>query len=61
MKKDIVRLGIALALFAAGACVALAMVYTITEPTIAGHEARQLEESLQDLFPEADADRKSVV
>lgn len=55
MKKDILRLGLALALFAAGACVALAVVYTITAPTIAGHEARQLEESLRDLFPEADA------
>jgi Na+-translocating ferredoxin:NAD+ oxidoreductase subunit G len=54
MKKDILKLGTALALFAAGACVALAMVYTITAPTIAGHEARQLEESLKDLFPEAD-------
>lgn len=55
MKKDILKLGTALALFAASACVALALVYTITEPTIAGLEAKQLEESLQDLFPEADA------
>lgn len=54
MKKDILKLGTSLVLFAASACVALAMVYTITAPTIAGHEARQLEESLKDLFPEAD-------
>lgn len=55
MKKDIFKLGLALALFAAGACVALALVYTVTGPVIAGHEQRQLQESLQDLFPHADA------
>lgn len=54
MKKDIMRLGLALALFAAGACVALALVYTVTEPTIAGLEREQLEASLKDLFPGAD-------
>lgn len=55
MKKDILRLGLALSLFAAGACAALAVVYTVTGPTIAGHERKQLEASLTDLFPEADA------
>ena len=55
MKKDILRLGLALSLFAAGACAALAVVYTVTGPTIAGHERKQLEASLSDLFPEADA------
>jgi Na+-translocating ferredoxin:NAD+ oxidoreductase subunit G len=54
MKKDIIKLGLALALFAAGACVALAMVYTITKPAIDGHEARNLAASLKDIFPEAD-------
>jgi electron transport complex protein RnfG len=55
VKKDILRLGIALALFAAGACAALAVVYTVTEPTIAGLEREQLKASLQDLFPDADS------
>lgn len=55
MKKDILKLGLALALFAAGACVALAMVYAVTKPAIEGHEARNLEASLKEIFPEADA------
>lgn len=55
MKKDILRLGITLALFAAGACVALAFVYTITGPKIAGLESEQLAASLKELFPEADS------
>lgn len=55
MKKDILRLGIALALFAAGACAALAIVYTVTGPTIARLGQEQLEASLKDLFPDADA------
>ncbi len=55
MKKDILRLGIALALFAAGACAALAVVYTATGPTIARLGQEQLEASLKDLFPDADA------
>lgn len=54
MKKDILRLGLALALFAAGACVALAMVYTVTKPAIDGHEAKNLQRSLADLFPAAE-------
>lgn len=55
MKKDILRLGLALGLFAAGACAALAVVYTVTGPTIAGHEQAQLEASLKDLFPAAES------
>jgi electron transport complex protein RnfG len=55
VKKDILRLGIALALFAAGACVALALVYTVTGPTIAGHEREQLQASLKDIFPDAES------
>jgi len=54
MKKDILRLGLSLALFAAGACVALAFVYDVTAPTIAGHAQEQLEASLKELFPEAE-------
>lgn len=53
--KETLKLGLTLALFAAGACVALALVYTVTGPTIEGHEAKQLELSLKDLFPAADA------
>ena len=55
MKKDILRLGISLALYSGFACVALAFVYTITAPTIASHDKEQLELSLRDLFPEADS------
>jgi len=55
VKKDILKLGIALALFAASACVALALVYTVTGPTIAGLAREQLKASLKDIFPEADA------
>ena len=52
--KESLKLGITLALFAAGACVALALVYTVTGPTIEGLEAKQLSESLKSLFPAAD-------
>lgn len=55
MKKDMLRLGLALALFAAGACVALALVYAVTGPTIAGLEEKNLQASLKDLFPDADS------
>lgn len=55
MKKEIFGLGITLCLFAAGACVALSLVYTVTGPTIAGLEQAQLEATLKDLFPEADS------
>lgn len=52
--KMTMKLGITLAIFAAGACVALALVYTVTGPTIEGLAAKQLSESLKGLFPEAD-------
>jgi Na+-translocating ferredoxin:NAD+ oxidoreductase subunit G len=55
VKKDILRLGTVLALYAAAACVALAFVYTVTQPTIAGLEEAQLQASLKDLFPDADS------
>jgi len=55
VKKDILRLGLALAIFAVGACVSLAFVYAVTGPTIAGLEKAQLDAALKDLFPGADA------
>jgi electron transport complex protein RnfG len=55
MKKDILRLGFVLALYAMGACVALALVYTVTQPTIAGLAEAQLKDSLSDLFPDAES------
>lgn len=55
MKKDIFKLGLVLALFAAGACAALAAVHIATKDTIAGHAARNLLASQQDLFPSADS------
>ncbi len=55
--KETLKLGLVLAAFAAGACVALALVYAVTGPTIEGLEAKQLELSLKDLFPAADAFR----
>ncbi len=54
MKKDILRLGFSLAIFAVFSCVALAVVYTITDPTIRGLEAKNLVESQKNLFPDAD-------
>lgn len=56
--KETLKLGLVLAAFAAGACVALALVYSVTGPTIEGLEAKQLELSLKDLFPAADAFRE---
>lgn len=53
MNKNILKLGLSLALFALGACASLALVYTVTQPTIAGHEAKVLQASLSDLFPDA--------
>ncbi len=55
MIKGIVKLGLVLSIFAAAACVALAIVYSITKETIDDQAARQLEESLRGLFPEGDS------
>jgi len=55
VKKEILKLGLALAIYAGIACAALALVYAVTAPTIAGLEQKQLDESLSDLFPEADS------
>jgi electron transport complex protein RnfG len=54
MIKSMFRLGIVLALFASGACVALAVVYNITGPVIKTQEERALNAALKDIFPESD-------
>lgn len=53
--KGITRLGFVLAAFAAAACVALAVVNTVTEEKIAEQARLQLEQSLKGLFPDADS------
>ena len=55
MMKGIMKLGIVLAIFAVAACVALAVVYSITAETIDAQAALQLQESLKGLFPEAES------
>ncbi|MBL8966966.1 MAG: FMN-binding protein [Spirochaetaceae bacterium] len=52
--KDIVKLGLILAAFAAAACVGLAFVNQATEGQIAINQEKQLNESLKGLFPEAE-------
>ncbi|MDX9826459.1 MAG: FMN-binding protein [Spirochaetia bacterium] len=52
--KGSIRLGIALALFAVGACASLAVVYSITKPRIEAQDQMALESSLKDLFPEGE-------
>ncbi len=49
------KLGIVLALFASGACGALAIVYSITGPVIKTQEERALNAALKDIFPTADS------
>jgi electron transport complex protein RnfG len=53
-EPGIVKLGLTLALFAAGACVALAFVYQGTESIIAQRQQADLEAALGALFPGAD-------
>lgn len=53
--KGMIKLGITLALYATAACVALAVVYTITLPVIETRTAAELETALTDLFPESDS------
>ncbi len=54
MMKDIVKLGLVLAAFAAAACVGLAFVNLATEAQIAVNAEKQLNESLSGLFSEAE-------
>ena len=49
--KNMLKLGLVLALYASVACVGLALVYTATEDRIAGHAQRNLEAALAELFP----------
>jgi len=51
--KGNVRLGLVLAAFAAIGCASLAVVYSITGPAIAMQSEKALQESLQEIFPEA--------
>lgn len=52
--KGTLKLGIALALFAVGACAGLAVVYSITKPQIEAQDQLALEASLRDLFPQGE-------
>ena len=54
MMKNMIKLGIVLALFAGIACASLAVVYNITSPEIAKKQAADLKEALKDVFPQAD-------
>ncbi|MDR3170855.1 MAG: FMN-binding protein [Treponema sp.] len=53
--KDMLKLGIVLALYATAACVGLAFVYSGTEKVIAERQAADLNAALQELFPQADS------
>jgi Na+-translocating ferredoxin:NAD+ oxidoreductase subunit G len=55
MNRSNVRLGMILTAFAAIACVGLSFVYAATKDRIAANSTRQLDESLRELFPSADA------
>jgi electron transport complex protein RnfG len=52
--KNMIKLGITLALFAAAACVMLAFVYSGTSNIIARRQQADLEAALKELFPDAD-------
>jgi electron transport complex protein RnfG len=51
---SMMKLGVTLALFAAGACIMLAFVYSGTLPVIEQRQKADLEASLNELFPNAD-------
>lgn len=51
--KGIAKLGLVLAIFSAVACASLAVVYAVTEKTIAVQEEKAFEASLKEIFPEA--------
>jgi electron transport complex protein RnfG len=52
--KQMVKLGLVLALYATAACVGLAFVYAGTRDTIAWREQTALEAALKELFPRSD-------
>lgn len=49
------KLGLVLAIFAAVGCASLAVVYAVTEKAIAMQSQKALNESLKDIFPEAES------
>lgn len=53
-KRKMFVLGAVLAAYATVACVGLAFVYSATKETIEGHEKRDLEAALKQLFPSGD-------
>lgn len=53
--KGITRLGLILAIFAAVGCAALAVVYSVTESAIAMQSEKALNESLKNIFPDAES------
>ncbi|HWR11229.1 MAG TPA: FMN-binding protein [Rectinemataceae bacterium] len=53
--KGITRLGLVLAIFAAVGCAALAVVYSVTESAIAMQSEKALNESLKNIFPDAES------
>jgi electron transport complex protein RnfG len=53
--KNMLKLGLILACFAAAACVGLALVYNATKEIIAQRSQADLEAALKDLFPNAGA------
>lgn len=52
--KEMLKLGLALALFASVACVCLSLVNLVTEPAIAAAKEQELNDGLAVVFPEAD-------
>ncbi|HOV38846.1 MAG TPA: FMN-binding protein [Spirochaetales bacterium] len=55
MIKSMLKLGIVLSLFASGACLAMAIVYSITGPVIKTQEEQALNDALKEIFPDADS------
>ncbi|MDR1177548.1 MAG: FMN-binding protein [Spirochaetaceae bacterium] len=53
--KQMLKLGLVLALYATAACVGLAFVYDGTKGTIAWREQAALEDALKELFPDGDS------
>jgi electron transport complex protein RnfG len=53
--KPMLKLGLILACFASGACVVLALVYTATADVIALRAKADMEATLKEIFPAADA------
>jgi electron transport complex protein RnfG len=52
--KNMLKLGLIMAIYATLACVALAFVYTGTQKVIAERQVADLEAALKDLFPQGD-------